>query len=270
MIGAAVLDALRKLDEVAYLRFASVYKSFDDVADFQREASLLAKSARVPGAVTVSSRLARAGRVHAAAADWQQAASGAVCSYVAQEQVAAVVGRVHEEHRRLVGRAWPAADPLRGAADEPRRHCQAQLVEQPGADELVHDARSAFAQHGRLAEGLQRGREVDGAFAGAHHGDFRRYRPGVDRRDDDAPAVPEQVGGEVDLELAASRRRCAGRARPRPGSARPAQWPPPTSTTGATRRSRAKSCLSVSLPRPPERPSTAVAPSADATMLAST
>ena len=44
VIGAAVLDALRKLDEVAYLRFASVYKSFDDVADFQREARLLAKS----------------------------------------------------------------------------------------------------------------------------------------------------------------------------------------------------------------------------------
>ena len=44
VIGAAVLDALRKLDEVAYLRFASVYKSFDDVADFQREARLLAGS----------------------------------------------------------------------------------------------------------------------------------------------------------------------------------------------------------------------------------
>jgi transcriptional repressor NrdR len=41
LIGAAVLRELRALDEVAYLRFASVHKSFDDVADFQREARLL-------------------------------------------------------------------------------------------------------------------------------------------------------------------------------------------------------------------------------------
>ena len=37
-IGRWVLDALRSLDEVAYLRFASVYKGFEDLADFEREA----------------------------------------------------------------------------------------------------------------------------------------------------------------------------------------------------------------------------------------
>lgn len=42
-VGVAVLDALRNLDEVAYLRFASVYKGFDDAADFERELTLLAK-----------------------------------------------------------------------------------------------------------------------------------------------------------------------------------------------------------------------------------
>jgi transcriptional repressor NrdR len=42
-IGLAVLDALRQLDEVAYLRFASVYKGFDAAADFERELTLLAK-----------------------------------------------------------------------------------------------------------------------------------------------------------------------------------------------------------------------------------
>lgn len=52
-IGAAVLDALRKLDEVVYLRFASVYKGFDDVADFQREARLLAKSGEPPAPSSV-------------------------------------------------------------------------------------------------------------------------------------------------------------------------------------------------------------------------
>jgi transcriptional repressor NrdR len=42
-IGIAVLDRLRELDEVAYLRFASVYKSFDQAADFHRELQLLDK-----------------------------------------------------------------------------------------------------------------------------------------------------------------------------------------------------------------------------------
>ena len=37
-VGLAVLDRLRALDEVAYLRFASVYKGFADADDFAREA----------------------------------------------------------------------------------------------------------------------------------------------------------------------------------------------------------------------------------------
>jgi transcriptional repressor NrdR len=43
-IGLAVLDELRRLDEVVYLRFASVYKNFDGIGDFERELTLLAKS----------------------------------------------------------------------------------------------------------------------------------------------------------------------------------------------------------------------------------
>lgn len=42
-IGVEVLDRLRQVDEVAYLRFASVYKDFDAAADFQRELVLLKK-----------------------------------------------------------------------------------------------------------------------------------------------------------------------------------------------------------------------------------
>ena len=42
-IGLAVLDRLRTIDEVAYLRFASVYKNFDAAADFHREIELLGK-----------------------------------------------------------------------------------------------------------------------------------------------------------------------------------------------------------------------------------
>jgi transcriptional repressor NrdR len=43
-IGVVVLERLRRLDEVAYLRFASVYKGFEDVGDFEREVGLLSKA----------------------------------------------------------------------------------------------------------------------------------------------------------------------------------------------------------------------------------
>lgn len=36
-IGKLVLEELRRLDEVAYMRFASVYKEFQAVGDFERE-----------------------------------------------------------------------------------------------------------------------------------------------------------------------------------------------------------------------------------------
>jgi len=43
-VGLAVLERLRVLDEVAYLRFASVYKGFEGVDDFRREVGLLTKT----------------------------------------------------------------------------------------------------------------------------------------------------------------------------------------------------------------------------------
>ena len=36
-VGEFVMDELKKLDQVAYVRFASVYRSFQDVADFRDE-----------------------------------------------------------------------------------------------------------------------------------------------------------------------------------------------------------------------------------------
>ena len=44
-VGLEVLTRLRALDEVATVRFASVYKSFDTIGDFEREISLLQQSA---------------------------------------------------------------------------------------------------------------------------------------------------------------------------------------------------------------------------------
>jgi transcriptional repressor NrdR len=40
-VGMAVLAPLRELDEVAYLRFASVYRAFEGLADFEAEIALL-------------------------------------------------------------------------------------------------------------------------------------------------------------------------------------------------------------------------------------
>jgi transcriptional repressor NrdR len=40
-IGVEVLSTLRRTDEIAYLRFASVYKDFQEITDFSRELDLL-------------------------------------------------------------------------------------------------------------------------------------------------------------------------------------------------------------------------------------
>ena len=52
-VGLAILGPLRELDEVAYLRFASVYRSFESLGDFEREIAALraaaeARSSAVP------------------------------------------------------------------------------------------------------------------------------------------------------------------------------------------------------------------------------
>ncbi len=41
LIGNLVMDELKKLDKVAYIRFASVYRSFEDVREFGEEIARL-------------------------------------------------------------------------------------------------------------------------------------------------------------------------------------------------------------------------------------
>jgi transcriptional repressor NrdR len=48
-IGREVLERLRHLDEVAYLRFASVYKDFQELDDFERELGILLKKSPPKG-----------------------------------------------------------------------------------------------------------------------------------------------------------------------------------------------------------------------------
>jgi len=40
-VGELVMRELKKLDKVAYIRFASVYREFDDIKSFEKEVKLL-------------------------------------------------------------------------------------------------------------------------------------------------------------------------------------------------------------------------------------
>ena len=45
-IGELVMDILKDTDKVAYIRFASVYRDFKDVADFEKELQQLTQNPR--------------------------------------------------------------------------------------------------------------------------------------------------------------------------------------------------------------------------------
>lgn len=49
-VGLATLDRLRDLDDVAYMRFASVYKDFQELTDFEREVGKLLQKTTPPKA----------------------------------------------------------------------------------------------------------------------------------------------------------------------------------------------------------------------------
>ena len=47
-IGEHIMKALRRIDEVAYVRFASVYREFKDLETFRQELETLRRSGREP------------------------------------------------------------------------------------------------------------------------------------------------------------------------------------------------------------------------------
>jgi len=53
LLGEQVMDVLRGLDEVAYVRFASVYRDFKNVSEFQDE---IARLSNPPGTDTPAER----------------------------------------------------------------------------------------------------------------------------------------------------------------------------------------------------------------------
>jgi transcriptional repressor NrdR len=56
VIGERVMAELRDLDEVAYVRFASVYRSFQDVEAFRQEVERLREPRRAPSKLTAEQR----------------------------------------------------------------------------------------------------------------------------------------------------------------------------------------------------------------------
>lgn len=50
-VGELVMDQLARLNEVAYVRFASVYRRFKDIASFERELSIVRQGKHIPASV---------------------------------------------------------------------------------------------------------------------------------------------------------------------------------------------------------------------------
>jgi transcriptional repressor NrdR len=48
LVGEKVMDELKKLDEVAYVRFASVYRSFKDLNEFRAEIDRISSEGESP------------------------------------------------------------------------------------------------------------------------------------------------------------------------------------------------------------------------------
>jgi transcriptional repressor NrdR len=44
VIGNLIMERLKELDQVAYVRFASVYRQFRDISEFLEEVKMLAES----------------------------------------------------------------------------------------------------------------------------------------------------------------------------------------------------------------------------------
>ena len=61
VIGEIVMNLLPEIDEIAYVRYASVYRSFEDVAAFSKEIDRLRKDRKTSTNVTQLSLLAEPG-----------------------------------------------------------------------------------------------------------------------------------------------------------------------------------------------------------------
>jgi len=58
-IGELVMEQLKKIDDVAYVRFASVYRQFKDVGQFMEELKTILKTQQPPARKTIKKRQRR-------------------------------------------------------------------------------------------------------------------------------------------------------------------------------------------------------------------
>lgn len=63
-VGLAILGPLRELDEVAYLRFASVYQAFESLEDFEAAITVLRAEREPTGVEPGGQRRPQIGRAH--------------------------------------------------------------------------------------------------------------------------------------------------------------------------------------------------------------
>jgi len=59
LIGELVMDELRKLDQVAYVRFASVYRKFQDLDEFRQEIERISHDNHYEGQLDILSEVAK-------------------------------------------------------------------------------------------------------------------------------------------------------------------------------------------------------------------
>ena len=171
-IGLAVLDRLRLLDEVAYLRFASVYKNFDAAADFQSELELLEQAGAEPAERVATCRSANNAVVSPAVPDPSAEQEAVV---VGQEVGEVVVADRPRRHRRSSrgpspptsrGEIVRSSSSIRSASSSaPLQHAAALGLHVP---HVGHD----------LVEAGERAGEIDVVGARSQHVDLRL----VDRR----------------------------------------------------------------------------------------
>jgi transcriptional repressor NrdR len=99
-VGLAILGPLRQLDEVAYLRFASVYRGFESLADFEEEIAMLRAARHASAADGARTGTADAGSPTPGSAG--EAAAGAAPGATAG---GAEPGETSETTGRAAGRA---------------------------------------------------------------------------------------------------------------------------------------------------------------------
>ena len=207
-VGLAVLERLRELDEVADLRFASVYKDFDSISDFER---------RDPPAPGIGHRVAgfacRPGPVTR-----QRPAPDRT------QRPKSRPSPSRSETSATGSASGPAPWTMRSAvpAGHHRRDRHAPLVDQAGLDQRPVEARTALADHHAGAAGAQageRGRQVHPPLA--HGARPRRLPPDARRRSASASVVVQHQRAR-----AVGRRRTAAR----PGRGR--GWPVTTASRG--------------------------------------